>query len=147
MAKGIVCNNGRFYWTVETHVGPGCPNKVDDVQLVQFCYSCLAANPKTPVTPADRAIFAAVVPGAPYTGSQADPLTIAIKLHQKQRGGTQDGRISPAQQTITYEWMILSLSNNTSNYVGQIWPRIDLHPKCPATLKAIVLKCVEPWVA
>jgi hypothetical protein len=147
VAKGIVCNNLRFYWTVDLHVGPGCPNKVDDVHLVQFCYSCMAANPNTPITPADRAIFAAVVPGAPYTGSAVDPLTVAIRHHQKTRGGMADGRISPAQHTITYDWMILALSNNVSNHLTSIWPRIDRHPKCTPPLAEAVLKCLAPWSA
>jgi hypothetical protein len=87
------------------------------------------------------------VPGAPYTGGPADPLTIAIKLHQKHRGGVQDGRISPAQQTLTYDWMILALSNNVSSYLASTWPRIEHHPKCPAALAASVIKCVGPWGA
>jgi hypothetical protein len=107
----------------------------------------LAANPKTPIGPADRAVFAKVVPGASYTGAQTDPLTIAVKRHQQLRGGEQDGRISPVQQNITYDWMMLSLSNNASNSIGQMWPRLDLHPSCPAALKAAVMKCVESWVA
>jgi hypothetical protein len=73
-----------------------------------------------------------------------DPLTLAIKRHQALRGGTQDGRISPAQTNQNYDWMIKSLSNNISNYLSSLWPHIDKHPKCPATLKPIVQFCVGP---
>lgn len=146
MARGLVAQNGRFYWNVDAHVGPGCPNKVDDVQLVQFGYWCMGNNSKTPGSPADRALFAAVVPGAIYTGSPSDPLTLAIKRHQAMRGGTQDSRISPMQANQGYNWMISALSNNISNYLATQWPRIDRHAKCPPALKPVILACVGPWI-
>ncbi len=52
MAKGLVAQDGRFYWTVDAHAGPGCPNKADDVQLVQFGCWCMGNNQKTLASPA-----------------------------------------------------------------------------------------------
>lgn len=146
MARGLVAQNGRFYWNVDAHVGPGCPNKMDDVQLVQFGYWCMGNNPKTPASPADRALFAAVTPGAPYSGAPGDPLTLAIKRHQALRGGTQDGRVSPMQANQGYNWIISSLSNNISNYLMQQWPRIDQHAKCPPALRPVILACLGAYM-
>jgi hypothetical protein len=41
-----------------------------------------------------KALAAKVVPGALYTGGATDPLTLAIKEHERGRGGTQDGHVS-----------------------------------------------------
>lgn len=134
--------DGHFTWNVESHVGPGCPNKSDDVQLVQFGYYCVAHLPSPPpnCTPADMAIFKAVVPGAPYSGSPSDPLTLAIKTHQRQRGGTQDGRVSPCTGASgSYgetTWMILALVGRMMDLYSQVYPRLDKCPGCPAALAA-----------
>jgi hypothetical protein len=144
MARGLINQDTRLYWNIDAHVGPGCPNKADDVQLVQFGYWCMGNNPKTPIGAADRALFSAIVPGAPYSGLASDPLTIAIKRHQQIRGGTQDGKVSPMQANQGYNWIISALSNNISNYLPSMWPQIDKHTKCPPALKAAILKCFAP---
>ena len=136
----------RFWWNVDAHVGPGCPNKLEDYQLVQLGYASKAVDTQdTNSTPALRAIYAQVVPGSVYTGGASDPLTVAIKAHQKHRGGTQDGKISPIQSASgTYDgqhlWLIMALNNCILDVIGTSWPRLDAHPKCPAGLRAAVLR-------
>lgn len=69
MACGtILGENKRFFWNLEGNVGPGCPNKLEDVQLVQLGFYCKANNPKYMANAEAKAIYGAVVPGAPYTG-------------------------------------------------------------------------------
>lgn len=94
MAVPVVVRNGTlFFWNLSANVGRTSPNRPDDVQLVQLGYACAAKDPA--VDAKMRPIFAAVVPGAPYTGLPNDPLTIAIIADQKdRRGNTQDGHIS-----------------------------------------------------
>jgi hypothetical protein len=130
-----------FRWTVEGHVGPGCPNQRDDVQLVQFSYWCLARNPAAKLTAAERAAYMKVVRGAPYSGGATDPLTIAIKTNQAARGGTQDGRISPVQNSgglyaPSTPWMIVSLTGNLIDFAPEQWPALHRMPGCPADLAA-----------
>lgn len=133
----------RFWWTVHAHVGPGCPNKIEDVQLVQLGYFCKASSQKDGSNPAQKAIYAKVVPGAVYSGKLDDPLTIAIKTHQQHRGGTQDGRVSPIGNSVgmydgQHIWMVMALSNAILEVIKANWPRLDSHPKCPAALKGAV---------
>ncbi len=144
MASGFMAD-ARFWWNVDSHVGPFCPNKIEDVQLVQLGYACKAASTKDTSPPAAKAIFAAVVPGALYTGAANDPLSIAIRTHQKLKGGTQDGRVSPVQNsTGSYDgenlWMIQGLDNCMLDVLKSAWPRLDKHPKCPGALRAVVLR-------
>jgi hypothetical protein len=149
MAKGVLFYNGRFAWNVTSHVGPGCPNKPDDVQLVQLGYYCRARNPKAGTTPEEKATAMAVVPGAPYTGAASDPLTIAIKAHQKARGGTQDGKVSPIPgnqpaYSADMSWMIIPLSNNIYDVLRDVWPAIHKSQQCPPALAATSKAVFEP---
>ncbi len=142
MARANILDVGKCCWNVDAHVGPGCPNKLEDVQLVQYGYYCMSRSYSLPpgLTPAEQAVIAAVVPGAPYSGSPTDPLTLAIKAHQRVRGGTQDGRVSPFTSASGYyseqTWMIISLIGRMMNYCPNIYPRLDKGPMCPPALAA-----------
>ncbi|BDC53010.1 hypothetical protein F183_A53250 [Bryobacterales bacterium F-183] len=143
MACGSVFgDNKRFFWNLDGNVGPGCPNKIEDVQLVQLGFHCKANNPKYPITPASKAIYSAVVPGAPYTGGYNDPLSIAIRQFQKERGGPQDGRVSVISGSGMISdklgFMMVALNNNISDCITNNWPFIDRHSQCPGALKAVV---------
>lgn len=143
MASGIVLSSGRFYWNVDANVGLGSPNKMEDVHLVQLAFACKGANMKSTISNEDRAIYNAVVPGAPYTGSPSDPLTVAIKLFQQRRGGIQDGHVSKISTSGTYApetaFMLVSLNNNVFDVLGAgSWPYIDRHPKSTSVLKDLV---------
>jgi hypothetical protein len=148
MAKGMIVDP-KFIWNTDANVGPGCPNKPEDVQLVQLGYACSANNPKNPASAEEKAAFGAVVPGASYTGAPNDPLTIAIKLHQKNRGGTQDGVVSSIKSnTGTYAagmtWIMIALNNNIADALGGSWPYLDKHPQCPKTLRDASLRVLTP---
>ena len=133
--------NDAFFWNIDSNVGLNSPNKLEDVQLVQFGYFALGQNPKT--DPAEKPVYAAVQPGAAYSGGQNDPLTKAILLHQKTRGGTQDGHVSVIKGSGIYDgkntFMLIALDNNILDLTRD-YPRIDKHAKCPAALKAAVLR-------
>jgi len=130
----------RFSFNLEGNVGPNSPNKMDDVQLVQFAY--LAKAQAADTKPALKAIFQKVVPGAAYTGGANDPLTLAIKAHQADRGGTQDGHVSkmpPSGTILAYDavhsFMLITLVNNIFDMMPNDFPRLDHHPQCPAALR------------
>lgn len=142
MARGFMLTGGVFCFNVDAHVGPGCPNKQDDVQLVQYAYYCTAQlPPPAGATPADMAIFKSVVPGAPYNGGPNDPLTLAIRAHQRIRGGVQDGKVSPCNSPSgSYgdkTWLILGLCGRIRAKYPDIWPRIDRCPNCPPALASV----------
>ena len=135
--------NRRFFWNVSANVGAKSPNKPDDVQLVQLGYLCSALD--TFYDAALRAIFALVVPGAPYSGQENDPLTRAIRGHEKQRGGAQDGHVSvlTSLTNASYDggahtFLIVSLNYQLRKYLPGNFPRLDKHPRCPPLLRAAV---------
>jgi hypothetical protein len=134
----------KFFWNVDGKVGPASPNKIEDVQLVQLGYLCASVGQNTGIPAELKAVFGRVVPGAGYSGKSDDPLTVAIKAHQKFRGGTQDGVISVMHNASgiydgVHSWMIASLNNNIKDVLGTNWPHLGRHPQCPAPLKAAAL--------
>jgi hypothetical protein len=133
----------KFFFNISAAVGPNCPNKIEDFQLVQFGYFALAQNQGNPIPDDLRQAAAAVVPGADYDGSDDDPLTIAIRTDQQFRGGTQDGKVSRMHgQSTFYDaehvFLLARLVNNIRVLLGATFPRIDKHPKCPPVLAASV---------
>ncbi len=147
MAAGLVLNVGRFYWNVEANVGVNSPNKIQDVHLVQLAFHCISTNSKHPVPAEEKPIYAAVVPGAPYTGDPTDPLSVVIKHQQKKRGGVQDGHVSKMQPSGVYAsdmtWMLVILNNNIADVLGIDWPFLDRHPKCTGPLKELVTRTFD----
>ncbi len=147
MAIPVIIGSGagcRFAWNLSANVGVSSPNQADDVQLVQLGYAC--AQYGTNFDAATRAIFAAVMPGAPYSGQENDPLTRAIRAHQKHRGGTQDGHVSvmanltaPSYDGV-HTFMMMSLNNLMIDQLKSDFPHIDKHAKCPPLLRAVVTK-------
>lgn len=142
MASGIILGSRRkFYWNVDAHVGPGCPNRPDDVQLVQLGYYAMARSTSPEVDPKARLVYMGVTPGAPYSGALTDPLTHAIKTQQALRGGTQDGRVSPIQNASgvygSQTWMLIPLCNCIYDYFPRAWPLLHKMQGCPGILAGV----------
>lgn len=135
----------RFFFNLDGKVGPRCPNRLDDVQLVQFGYYAMARSVNA--LPDEQPVFMRVTPGAMYTGAPDDPLTLAIKLHQAHRGGTQDGCVSALHlgQAPSYDgahsFMLIPLQNNIRDMMPADYPRLDKHSACPPALRAAVQLC------
>lgn len=147
MASPVVCFSRKlFFWNLDANVGIGCPNKPEDVQLVQLGYYCMATSTDPAVPVQLKPTFAAVVPGAPYSGNPTDPLTRAIIAHQQTRGGTQDGHVSVISNTTgTYDsaghqFMLVALDAQIRRQIPGDYPRIDKHAKCPPMLRAAVIR-------
>ena len=144
----IVKSSGgpRFLFNLDANVGPGCPNRPDDVAFVQLGYYAVLRDPTnaTKMSAADRSAFAKIVPGAAYTGSAEDPLTRAISVHETSRGGTRDGHVSVARGSGFYDaahtFIVVALNNALRDTLKGDYPRIDKHPQCPAVLRSTVVK-------
>lgn len=132
----------KFFFNISGNVGLASPNKVEDVQLVQLGYFALTQEPPGMNAEELRDAAAMVVPGAIYTAAPDDPLTVAIKIHQKIMGGPQDGHVSVMKGDIRYDadhlFMLVGLINDIRAMMGSNFPRIDTHPKCPPALAASV---------
>ena len=138
-----------FAFNIDASVGINSPNRRVDVELVQFGYFALSRNPKA--NPTVKAFAKDVMPGAPYSGVDNDPLTLAIQEHQIQRGGTRDGHVSPVTgssgmySTIDgpHTFQLLVLVNNMRDLLGRDFPRIDKHERCPQALRDAVAACFD----
>jgi hypothetical protein len=135
----------KFFWNIDANVGAASPNKTEDVQLVQLGYSILstAVNQSASL----KAISAKVQVGATCTGRDDDPLVKAIRAHQAERGGTQDGHVSTikTQNGVYFDssgghtFMLTALINIIFDAQPADFPRIDKLPACPPALKAVVV--------
>lgn len=148
MLEVMAINNPTFcriLFNTSANVGIGQPNDGVDVQLVQFGYACRAKNPRSSSSQAAKAIYATVIPGSQYFGRPDEPLSQAIIIDQKERGGIQDGHVSRMHGGFKYQgprgehgFMLISVSNNIYDINPDVWPRIDYAPGCPSALAAAV---------
>jgi hypothetical protein len=135
----------RVLLNIDQKVGPRCPNKADDVQLVQLGYVAILQNPrnKSLISAELRAALQKVRPDAPYTGSPSDPLSIAILLHEANRGGPADGHVSVMKNAMNYEprhsFIMTAINNSLYQVMPADFPRVDKHPKCQSKLRASIL--------
>ena len=132
-----------FVFNISANVGLNCPNQLEDVQLVQFGYFAMAHLGGLGLEPEMIAAATAVVVGAPYTGAPNDPLTIAIRLHERLIGGTQDGHVSVLRAGGlsyygTHLPLLARLQNDMRAFLKDDFPRIDRHSKCPVQLATSV---------
>ncbi|MFO1087064.1 MAG: hypothetical protein U1E21_21120 [Reyranellaceae bacterium] len=141
-------SGNKFFYNIDAKVGAHAPNRVNDVQLVQFGYFAMLRSPKNAnsLSAAERDAFGKIVLGSPCNGTDADPLVRAIRAHQASRGGTQDGLVSELKpghiaytdRTGFHTLILVALNNSMRDVMAGRFPRIDLHESCPAGLKAFV---------
>ena len=142
-----------FFWNLDANVGLNSPNRLDDVQLVQFGFKCMLKTPQgvltSPLTPDEVATFSAVRVGPPCTGREDDPLVRAIRAHEKFTGGQQDGRVTvkPPNANFyggTHRFIIIGLVVAIRDLTGDTFPRFDRHPDCQsgaALVKSVLRGC------
>ena len=131
----------KFFWNISANVGVSSPNRTDDVHLIQFGYFIMSTSKFT--APNLKPIFADVKVGAPCTGREDDPLIKAIRAHQKDRGGPQDGHVSSLKTSEAgfapgRSFMLVAIMNNIFDATANDFPRIDRHPQCPQSVKIAV---------
>jgi hypothetical protein len=138
--------NQALFWNVSAAVGPGQPNKMDDVELVRLSYFLAKDNPK--FTSGDFAVMKPILQKVTTTGAFDNALAEAIRTHERLRGGAQDGKVSVAKANDfnrgrydrEHSWLVFPLNNNLIDMAGNLYPRLDLHPQCGPALKAVVRK-------
>ncbi len=138
MVSAIIMRAGtdeRFFWNLSHDVGPGCPNQMDDVELVRFGYYCMGNNPASgTIPPAQKARLLGLSLSGPFDSH----LAAVIRDHQAARGGVQDGKVSTIKNATGYygnkSWIMVILNNNMMDILGETWPRIDRHHQTSALL-------------
>ena len=137
------------FFNVDGVVGAApAQNKREDVLLVQFAFTVIAATPLSTSNPlVIQAAKAVTLSGV------ADPATInAIRTFQESRksksgpGTVVDGRVSPAKGGYSYGgglWTIAHLNESLQDRNIKIWPRIDQIAGCPGELQQMVVRTVQ----
>ena len=135
----------RIFFNTSANVGIGQQNDPLDVVLVQYGYVCMANNPQSGASPAEKAIYLKITPGTPYSGRPDDVLSQAILAHQTSRGTIRDGHVSRMRGGGSYAgargkepFILIALSNNIFDLTTDVWPRIDKAGTCPPALAAAV---------
>jgi hypothetical protein len=128
MVQVLMVGN-RFRWNLSQNVGPGQPNKIEDVELVRFGYTCAKRNPTSQIAAKMKAELDDLRP----FGAFDKDLAKVIVAHQKIVGGTQDGIVSVEKGTAANHesynghnrWIMSALNNVMVAEVDNIFPRID----------------------
>jgi len=131
------------FFNVEGVVGSApADNRGEDVLLVQFFMSIVAATPTAKTEPELIAAFKRVSVSGSIDQATIDAIRTYQHIRRNSDGPSQvvDGRISPARgyrfgNTI---YTIVLLNDMVQNRNTDIWPRIDRIPGCPTALKTLV---------
>jgi len=137
------------FYNVDAVVGAApAVNKQEDVVMVQFYFTLIAANPLS----VGGTEFYSAASAVRITGN-CDPATVnAIRALQaevkkSQPGTIVDGRISPAQGGYGYGggglFAITHLNESVQHRHLDIWPRIDKINGCPPEIKWLVTRTVQ----
>jgi murein L,D-transpeptidase YcbB/YkuD len=130
-----------FYFNLHADVGPGKPNKQDDVELVRLGIKALRSSRKVQAGGPDAAAFMAasaqVGPMGPYDPS----IGAAVKAFQKLAGLTQDGVVSrivgsfaPSGNSYTLQIMLANMRFLYPN----LYPRIDQLAELGPTASTVI---------
>ena len=150
MVKQIIFTggkDGRHAWNIDAQVGLNSPNKAADVELVQLAYVMMSRNGKVNLAQDQRNLISQLKVGDRCAGTPDDLLVRIIRNHQRVRGGTQDGKVSPITTTTgiylekgSHVYMLVILNNNLLDGMPFLYPRVDQHPDCPINLKKAILE-------
>jgi hypothetical protein len=135
----------HFQWNVDCSVGKGGANSMAaDVSYIQWYYVLASENP---LTPEDRKIiYRKVSITGTCRGTDDDPLVAAIFAHQRALSHPQiDGRISVAHgsgKLGASAFFVFRLGARFANMYPNVWPRLDLIPRCPGAVAQAVRLCI-----
>lgn len=131
--------------TIDQNVGRGCPNLVDDVELVRYAYAC--SDRLSYISPITKAKIA----GMKGIGGYGPDLQAVIDANQKVRGGEQDGRVSKLPASFATSGTRYDSKNTFIMWQMNLWmfdaepllwPRIDRSilsgPAITATMKKLL---------
>lgn len=133
-----------FFYNIDEHVGTGRANFPEDVEFVRFGYFALR-EAKSAKSAQARADLAAELAGLRPSGGFDTDLEAVIRAHERVRGGTQDGCVSPMRGYLsanhgTYDhkhsWIMVILNNWMIDLLGDRYPRLDAHGSCGPLLRS-----------
>lgn len=138
-------NISHFQWNIGCSVGKGGTNTlVADVSYIQWYYTLAAEHP---LTPEDRKVIYRQVQVTGFCrGTADDPLVAAIFAHQQALNHPEiDGKISVAHgsgKIGASAFFVFRLGARLANMYPDVWPRLDLIQRCPATVAQAVREAI-----
>lgn len=135
----------KFMWNLDGSVGKGGLNSnIPDVSFIQWYYT-LAANFHL-TTPENQAIYRRVSVTGSCRGNDSDPLVAAIIAQQRgMNHPTIDGKVSVvtgAGKLTDKAFFLLRLEARFAVMFPNAWPRLDLIPNCPPSIREISVAAI-----
>ena len=131
----------RFYFNTDADVGPGKPNRADDVELVRYGIKALRNSPKAQTGGADAAAFMAASAVVALVGPYDASVGAAVLAFQKLAGFTQDSIVSKMLGGITprgNSYMLQVMQANMRYMHPNLYPRIDTLPEVGPTVSTVI---------
>jgi hypothetical protein len=135
----------KFMWNLDCSVGKGGANSIGtDVSFIQWYYTLAAGFQLT--DPANKEVYQKVRITGICNGSDSDPLVAAILIQQRSmRHPIIDGKVSVVTATGKVganAFFLLRLGARFAIMFPNAWPRLDLIPTCPSSVRQAVLAAV-----
>lgn len=128
------------FFNIDSHVGPGKPNKADDVRLVQFCFKVLGTSTLGSIPPALKSQMASVRTDGTCDSQTCSTILEFQKWIKSSNPGTvADGIVSPSQGQSEYgsgRYTIVELNGSVKKRFPEKWPMLGQIPHCTAPLAA-----------
>jgi hypothetical protein len=143
MAHGQSGSSSSFWFNLDAKVGTGRENKLEDVEFVRLGYALMgqAAAGQPRITPRFRQAVAEMAPA----GAFGPDLDLVIRAHEADRGGAQDGCVSPmpaqaVAMAVSYDGSHAYIAAVLNHYMRlanpDLFPRLDQYPDCGPSLRA-----------
>ena len=135
----------KFMWNLDCSVGKGGANTLDtDVSFIQWYYT-LAANFHL-TNEASRETYRKVQISGRCNGTDQDPLVAAILTQQRSmKHPVVDGKVSVVKgggKIGLNAFFVLRLEARFAIMFPHAWPRLDLIPNCPGSVKQVSIASV-----
>jgi hypothetical protein len=130
----------KFMWNLDCSVGKGGANSLPgDVSFIQWYYTHAANFHLT--EQASKAVYRNVQINGRCNGTDQDPLVAAILSQQhSMRHPVIDGKVSVVKgegKIGLNAFFLLRLEARFAIMFPTAWPRLDLIPNCPASLREV----------
>ena len=135
----------KFMWNLDSSVGKGGANSSScDVSFIQWYYT-LAANFAL-TTDENKSVYRKVEITGACSGRDDDPLVAAILIQQKSMNHPYlDGKVSVVTGTGrlgAHAFFLIRLEARFAVMYPKLWPRLDLIPNCPGSVRDVSLYAV-----
>jgi len=130
----------KFMWNLDCSVGKGGQNSIaSDVSFIQWYYTLASTFHLT--EPANQEIYKHVRITGACNGTATDPLVAAIMAQQRSMNHpTIDGKVSlvtGSGKVGAVAFFLLRLEARFAIMYPNAWPRLDLIPNCPSSIREV----------